>query len=197
MESITLGEALIRLKSSNAELFTTDVLQRVLGYVDRNSFHKALQRLEKAKIITRLVSGKYYFGNAQPADFVVANFLIQPSYISLETALNLYGILPQFPYPITSITLGKSKKISTLHREYEYIHVSPEIYWGFAKTDNCVISSPEKAVIDMFYLASKGLRVANVDEWDWSTVNTDKLDTYAKNIDNRLFNSYYRDYKPA
>lgn len=194
---MTLSKIISTLKDTQSNFFTPSTLGSVLKYGNKNSLYKTIQRLEKAKIIIRLDSGKYYFGHDLPLDFSVANFLVQPSYISLETALNFYGLLSQFPYSITSVSTAKSKTISTTDREFEYTHISKDLYWGFVKENNYLMASPEKAVIDNFYLASKGLRSANFDEWDWSTINRAKLHDYAKQINFLPFKKYFATHTPT
>lgn len=181
------------LNNSHSHFLTTTSLGSVLGYGHRNpnSLYKAIYRLEKSKIISRLGPGKYFYGNEPPMDFSVANFLIQPSYISLESALNLYGILSQFPYLITSVSTTKSKTVRTYNREFQYAHISKDLYWGFVKTDEYLIATPEKAIIDNFYLACKGFRAANGDEWDWKMVDKKRLIGYAKLIDYPPFKKYF------
>lgn len=188
---MTLSKIISKLKNTQSNFFTPATLGSILGYINKNSLYKMIQRLERAKIISRLDSGKYYFGHELPLDFSVANFLVQPSYVSLETALNFYGILSQFPFPITSVTTTKSKTITNNDREFEYTHISENLYWGFVKTNNYLMASPEKAVIDSFYLASKGLRSANFDEWDWSIINRVKLQEYAKQVKFLPFKKYF------
>lgn len=197
MESITTTKAIASLKSARGQFFTNTTLGSVLGHTNQNSLYKAIQRLEKAQIITRLDFGKYYFGSELPMDFSVANFLVQPSYISLETALNLYGILSQFPFNTTSVTTSKSKTIKNSDREFEFVHISKDLYWGFVKSNDYLIATPEKAIIDSFYLASKGLRSVHVDEWDWTTVDKKKLLEYAQLLDYVPFKKYFsRHFQP-
>lgn len=191
---MTLPKAISALKSTQANFFTSATLGAVLGHTNQNSLYKAIQRLERSKIITRLGSGKYYYGHDLPMDFSVANFLLQPSYISLETALNLYGILSQFPFLVTSVTTAKSKTIKNKDREFEYSHISKNLYWGFVKTDGYLIATPEKAIIDSFYLASKGLRSTSADEWDWEIVNKKRLLEYAKIVNYLPFKNYFSKY---
>ncbi|KKR71721.1 MAG: hypothetical protein UU16_C0055G0007 [Candidatus Woesebacteria bacterium GW2011_GWA2_40_7] len=188
---MTVSKVITALKNTRSNFFTPATLGSVLGYSNKNSLYKTIQRLERAKIISRLGSGKYYFGHELPLDFSVANFLVQPSYISLETALNFYGILSQFPFSITSVSTAKSKTISNKDREFEYTHISRNLYWGFVKTNNYLMATPEKAVIDSFYLACKGLRSANFDEWDWTIIDKIKLQEYAKQVKFLPFNKYY------
>ena len=46
-------------------------------------------------------------------DFLLANFLYQPSYISLESALSFFGIVTGFAYQITSLTTKKTNTLKT------------------------------------------------------------------------------------
>lgn len=194
MGSVTLSKAITALNASQTKFFTTATLGLALGHTDPNSLYKAIYRLEKSKIITRLDSGKYYYGPESPMSFQITNFLVQPSYISLETALNLYGILSQFPMMDTSVTTNKSKSVVIHEYEYEYIHISKDLYWGFIKTDGYLIATPEKAIIDNFYLACMGLRSASTDEWDWEMVDKGKLVQYAKLVEYPPFKTYFAKY---
>lgn len=191
MESLTLAKAITALNASQTKFFTTATLGSALGHIKPNSLYKAIYRLEKSKIITRLDSGKYYYGPEAPMSFQITNFLVQPSYISLETALNLYGILSQFPRMDTSVTTNKTKSVIIHEYEYEYTHISKDLYWGFIKTDGYLIATPEKAIIDNFYLACMGLRSASTDEWDWEMIDKKRLVEYAKLVKYIPFQKYF------
>ena len=51
----------------------------------------------------------------KPEPFLIANHLRGPSYVSLESALSYWGLIPERVYEITSVTL-KSKKIGNSSR---------------------------------------------------------------------------------
>lgn len=93
--------------------------------------------------------------------FVLANFIYAPSYISLETALNYYGIIPDIPFAITSVTVNKTKIFKTKkYGPFYYHHLKPELFFGFSsilieKNYSYNIAIPEKALFDYFYLKAK------------------------------------------
>jgi hypothetical protein len=131
-------------------------------------------------VIERVNRGKYIFLFKEINDFELANFLIKPSYISLESALSFYGILPQFPYTITSLTVSKSKKIVTREKEYEFTHLEKKYFFGFEKNDNFLIASPEKALIDELYFMAKNLRKLHLEDLDLNKVDKRKFKTLSK-----------------
>jgi len=155
----------------------TDVM-RLFGFKTSNTAYKFLQRQEKKGVIKRIVAGKYLVEGAPVNDFLLANAAILPSYVSLESALNFYGILPQFPYTITSITLGRNASFALNGKSFEYFHLSPDLFWGYIKNKDFLIAAPEKAILDTLYFCFKDLRKTNLDEWDFSSVNKNVLKKY-------------------
>ena len=81
------------------------------------------QKLEKDGLINRVAKGKYHFSLKEYNEFELANFLVSPSYILLESVLSFYGILPQFSYTVTSVTPLKTKSLNYQEKEYEYSHL--------------------------------------------------------------------------
>jgi len=53
----------------------------------------------------------------KPEPFLIANHLCGPSYVSLESALSYWGLIPERVYEITSVTL-KSKKINSVLNDF-------------------------------------------------------------------------------
>ena len=94
-----------------------------------------------------------------------------PSYVSLESALNFYGILNQFPYVITSVTPKKTKKLEKEGKNFEYVHFNPQNFYGYVKQGKFLIATKEKALFDIIYLISKGLRRISLDELDLTGVD--------------------------
>ena len=93
--------------------------------------------------------------------FVLANFIYVPSYISLETALNCYGIIPDIPFGITSVTIKKTKSFKIKnYGAFYYHHLKPALFFGYKtvvveKNYSYNIALPEKALFDYFYLKAK------------------------------------------
>ncbi len=179
MESYNLAKIIHILREKEISLFTLDDFARIFNIKNENTLYKKIQRLEKKKIIKKLIKGKYYFIFNQPDDFIIANFLYYPSYISLESALSFYGIMTGFPYQITSISIKKAKKIIVDNKEFSYSKIKNDLYWGFEKKDKFIIAEPEKALLDYLYFASKGLTNLDFDDFDLKTINKKKLFLYA------------------
>src|SRR3989338_8020184 len=153
-----LDAILHRLRLSRARIVSLQDIKKVLEISSDNTAYKTAERLVKKRILERLRQGLYRFVFADTDDLEIANSLYPPSYISLESALHFYGILPQVPYAITSVTPRKARKLTVVKKEFEYTHLSPRLFFGFEKNKNFLIAKPEKALMDELYLAAKGWR---------------------------------------
>lgn len=180
METTSKDQAIKILYQKNISLFSIPDAFKIFRINKPNTLYKLLQRLEKAEIIQRITKGKYQFQWKQPHDFVLSNFLLTPSYISLESALSFYGILPQFPYTISATTPLKTRKIVVNEKEYEYAHIEKGYFFGFTKTENFVISTPEKALLDTLYFMAKGLRKIHLEELDLKNINKKQLKIFSQ-----------------
>jgi predicted transcriptional regulator of viral defense system len=130
METISKQKAIQILIQKKISLLDIGTAQKIFSFQKENSLYKFLQRLERADILKRIVKGKYLFSFKEIHDYELANFLLTPSYLSLESALSFYGILAQFPYTITSITPLKTKKIIYNEKEFEFAHLKKEYFFG-------------------------------------------------------------------
>ncbi len=85
----------------------------------------------------------------------MANLLQVPSYISLTTALEYYGITTQIQrnyIECISIKRSLSKEINEV--TFRYSKLSSKLYFAFIKKDGFYIAQPEKALLDSIYLTS-------------------------------------------
>lgn len=181
METISIDKAIQILHKKKISLFSINDAKKAFSVEKDNTLYKLLQRLEKKGVIKRIKSGKYLFSLSNISEFEIANFLTIPSYISLESALSFYGILSQFPYTITSITSNKSKRIVYADKEYEFAHLKSKYFFGFAKRDNFLIATPEKALLDEVYFMAKKLRKIPLEELDLTKLNKKRLKAMVKN----------------
>ena len=85
----------------------------------------------------------------------VANYLYQPSYISLEHALRFYQMIPEEVYQFTSITTRKTASFQNKLGTFVYRHINKPLFWGFDIVQdngwNVHIATREKAVVDFLY----------------------------------------------
>jgi len=90
--------------------------------------------------------------------WIIANTVHAPSYISLESALSFYGILPEGVYTCTSVCTTRTLRINMAGHEYEFSRLREKHYKGYRLEDTgsrgrrLRIACPEKAVADFFYL---------------------------------------------
>lgn len=86
----------------------------------------------------------------------LATKLYHPSYVSMEKALNFYGIIPEAVFTVTSVTTRKTKKFNTIMGNFSYQKIKKEAFGGYETKNNGKISFnlalPEKALVDFFYL---------------------------------------------
>lgn len=89
-----------------------------------------------------------------PHLFVIANHLRGPSYVSLETALAHWEMIPERVYEINSISLKTSYVYNTPIGSFTYRHLDAPYYsFGLQRVevgDNqfALMASPEKAICD-------------------------------------------------
>jgi len=89
--------------------------------------------------------------------FRIANILQVPSYISLMSALSYYGITNQAQEGFfESISVKRTKTFVVGGLSFHYIKLRPHLYREYIKRNGVFIALPEKAVLDIFYLASLG-----------------------------------------
>jgi hypothetical protein len=86
----------------------------------------------------------------------IANHIVNPSYLSLEWALQYYDMIPEYVPNPTSITTERGIRISALDTLFIYHHIKPAYFNGFRQIDldnhNLNIALPEKALFDKLYI---------------------------------------------
>jgi predicted transcriptional regulator of viral defense system len=128
---------------------------------DCQNIHNQLNRWLKKGLIIKLKKGIYLLNKndrrGNPDQVFLANQLYGPSYVSLEFALNLYGLIPERVAEVTSISTKKTARFSNEFGEYSYQHIKPEAFRGFRSVKDSngfcsFIAEPEKAIVDFLYL---------------------------------------------
>jgi len=152
----------------------------------------------KKDYLIPLKRGLYIFSSQwrkiQPSVLFMANFLVLPSYVSLEQALGFYEMIPEKVTVITSVTTKKTKIFRNLVGSFEYRSIKEDLFFGFKKEiDNnqeFFIALPEKALLDYFYLNNhfqgdfselESLRLQNLE-----VLNIKLLETYGLKYNKRI-----------
>lgn len=148
------------LKEKMAELpcFETNELKLVLGRDFSDAMFVNLKNWVKKEHLIMLRRGLYVFSEkAKEADVMVfATKIYPPSYVSLETALSFYGIIPEAVFVTTSVTTRKTQNFQTPLGSFSYQKIKKEVFGGFEPQKSGAfffnLALPEKALVDLFYL---------------------------------------------
>ena len=169
-----------KIEKLGTPFLTTVMLRRLFPSLPRRTLEDLIARLVKSGFLQRVSRGKYLVLSKDANIFEIAYFLYNPSYISLETALNHYGILSQFPTLITSVTTRRSVLLNAESiGEFEYVHIPKRLLTGFTKEGRALFATPEKALFDYLYQIAVGRKTDNIlDELNYSTINLAKLREY-------------------
>ena len=118
---------------------------------------------------------------------MIANHLRKSSYVSCQSALAYYDLIPEYVPQTISVTDSRPGIWETPIGIYRFYHIKPELLIGYRETDlgknqKALIATPEKALLDLIYLQPGGdnavylteLRLQNLD-----TLNFDELHNLA------------------
>jgi len=163
-------------------IFSSALLQA--GDVDRANLQKQLSRWTAAGKIHQLRRGLYTlaepYRQKDPHPFLIANRLIAPSYVSLQSALAYYDLIPESVPQVLSITSKlRSKVIETSLGSFRYHNIQSPLFSGFSLVQvsidqSAYLARPEKALLDLIYLTKQShtpeyldsLRLQNLDQLD-------------------------------
>lgn len=138
----------------------TDLLDKLRDFASPKA---KITRLLQTEELIQLRRGLYLDSKLQEYSlFEIANTIYSPSYISFESALSYYGLIPEKAHLIMSASFqkNKTKTYNTKIGDFHYYHVPDLVFpWGVDKlTDNnhsFLIATPEKALLDTLYRISK------------------------------------------
>jgi predicted transcriptional regulator of viral defense system len=124
----------------------------------RSSLKRMLYRWKKEGLISSLKRGLYEL--RYPRDFVIpdmyiANKLYGPSYVSLETALSNYSVIPEVSMTVTSIATKPTRRFKNRHGFFVYRTVDPKAFQGYyiekVRGVSVLVAEPEKALVDYWH----------------------------------------------
>lgn len=129
-----------------------------------NRLNDKISELIKSRELLSIRRGLYVPGPETnlpiPNSFLIANHLRGPSYVSLESALSYWNMIPERVYEISSVTLKTSKKYSTPLGRFSFLHLAAPYYaFGIesvrlSEQQTALIASREKAICDKIILTS-------------------------------------------
>jgi predicted transcriptional regulator of viral defense system len=151
-----------------------------------------LSRWVKSGKLVQLTRGLYTlaepYAKVSPHPFVLANAMKKASYVSLQSALGHFGMIPEYVPAVTSVTTGRPERIETPLGLFIFRHIKKSWLRGYKQIDlgsgqKAFVGTPEKALLDLAYLTAGAddpdflaeLRLQNVER-----LNMDVLDQLAR-----------------
>lgn len=162
-------------------VFSTGLL--LAGQTNPNYVRRQLTEWVNTGKVWQLRRGLYTLApphqKVKPHPFLVANRMVNGSYVSKMSALAYFGHVPEFVALITSVTTGRPGEWETPLGHFVYQHLQPGMFFGYqriqvAPDQFAYIATPEKALLDLVYLQPGGddraylesLRLQNLDQFD-------------------------------
>lgn len=141
------------------------------------------------------LAGGYYILADRAMDemvlFMAANKIYEPSYVSLESALAYYEVIPETVLGVTSISSRKTKQYDSTWGVFSYRSVKPQTMIGYQVIENTPgikfkIAYLEKALLDYLYLNSKIQSMADFEGLRWNRNQLHDL------LDHSMFTRYVK-----
>jgi len=159
-----------RLNFKN-RIFTMQSME-LLGY-DRETLRRQIQNWIKQGYVIQLKKSLYaYLGlekNKLFSNFYVASLLYgDNSYISLESAMSFYELIPERVFQVSLVSTSKTKTFINDLTSFNYKHIKPNLFDYFINQIDefgavYKIAYPEKALLDYIYFKIKANQNINED----------------------------------
>lgn len=162
------------------------------GTVSTAQIRLQLARWVQSGRLIQLRRGLYVLAppwrKVEPHPFLMANALQPGSYVSQQSALAFYGLIPEHVPVVTSVGPGRPETIHNPLGTFQFKHIARRLVDGYSQVDvaptqHAFVAGPEKALLDLVYLTPEGdseeylqsLRLQNLD-----TVRTQALQSLAE-----------------
>ena len=160
-------------------IFETGLL--LAGDVDPKDIRRQLSRWTKAGRIIQLRRGLYAlappFQKVEPHPFIISNRLVRGSYVSCQSALAHYDLIPEYVPTVIGVSCSKPGRWDTSLGSFVFRFIKPDFFFGTTSEDlgggqHAFLASPEKALLDLIHFTPGGdsegylenLRLQNL--WD-------------------------------
>ena len=173
----------------------------------KNTMKLQLSRWSQQGKIIKLKKGVYTLNdmdrNTDLSPYLLCEELYSPSYVSLESALSYYQLIPEAVNSFTCITTNKTKTFKNKYGVFFYRSLKKDLFFGFKKNrspdnNHYFLAVPEKAVLDFVYynipssvqnirsVLNDNYRFQNLDILDMKVLNEYADKFKLKKVDNVL-----------
>ena len=175
------------VSASKQPFFETGLL--LAGAVDTSDVRRQLSRWTRAGRVIQLRRGLYTlaapYQQTAPHPFLIANSLLPGSYVSLQSALAYYGLIPEYAAQTLSVTTQRPSRWRNPLGDFRFQHLATHLFYGYQQVNlslgqDAFIALPEKALLDLVHLTPDGdepaymdgLRLQNLERLDLQRLQT-------------------------
>jgi len=175
----------LQLQNIEKLYFGHEDIARALG-ITLQSAKVTANRYTKQGLLIRLKRNIYvlkerWISIDREQEFLLANIIQVPSYISLMTALDYYEITTQVQRDfVESVAVKRTKGVEIEQTFFNYTKINTDLYSGFSRIRGFFIAAPEKAFLDAVYLMSFGRYRFDIPSIDFSKLNLEKIEYVAR-----------------
>jgi predicted transcriptional regulator of viral defense system len=135
------------------------------GAVRPPELARQLSRWQQSGRIIQLRRGLYALApplqKVVPHPFLIANHMAPGSYVSCQSALSHFGIIPEYSPVTVSVGPIRPLRRQTPLGAFAFHHFKSALTFGYQKLklaqgQEAFVALPEKALLDLLYLTSKG-----------------------------------------
>ena len=156
----------------------------VFGVFSTQDIYKAFPHFDSRRLVEwqaknylQKLSNKWYcFAKMERSEFSqfrIANLLCKPSYISLESAFDYYGLIPEATFSTTSVTTKKTSHYENDRGNFTYRSIKNSLFFGYktlyTNHQPLLMAELEKAILDYLYLHPEIQTVADMEALRFST----------------------------
>jgi len=165
-----------------ASVFHSSVL--MAGTIDPADLGRQLSRWVRSGNLVQIRRGLYVlserYQKTPPHPFLISNRIKHASYVSLQSALEYHGLIPEYVPSITSVTTGRPEILNTPIGSFIFKHIKKALFLGYEAIDlgggnSAFVARPEKALLDLLYLTPRSDSLDYLREIRLQ--NTETLDT--------------------
>jgi hypothetical protein len=151
-----MGMQIFREKLTHLPVFSIQDIRKFFPAFDR----KRLVEWKDKGYITAISRGFYAWPGALYSEqdkWAMACKVYPPAYISMESALSYYGMIPEAVFSNTAITTHKTRAFSVNETGFFFRTIQPSLFFGytFQRAPNGMpysLAYPEKVLLDWLYL---------------------------------------------
>lgn len=195
---MTYNKFLTVIRKNRHYIFSPNDIFKYFSGSTNKTMQNQLQSWTNKGLLLRLKNGVYKIqfpeGGPDIPDLYIANKIYEPSYVSLETALSFYSIIPEVAAQVVSVTSRQTKLFRNKIGSFKYVSCKNDVYFGYKiinyENFKVYIAEQEKAVVDFIYFKLKygesiDIAIERFDKKLMEKLSWKKIFDYARKYNNK------------